>query len=581
MSLGDLATEWVLAKRDNPAVARLVEQLSLSELVAVLLVNRQISGVEQARQFLAPRLQDMPDPRIMQDMDRAVARIITAIERREVVCVWGDYDVDGVTSAAQLLTFFRALDFPCRSFVPDRFRDGYGLNAERIRELCEDGVSLFITVDCGITGNEAVDVASGYGAEVVIVDHHKPGPTLPSAAAVLDPHREDCSFPEKQLAACGVTWVLLVALRAELRSRGYFSNRSEPDLKEWLDLTAIGTICDMVELHGLNRAIVRHGLDRISASQRAGVSALCEVAGLGADRLSAGRIGFHVGPRINAAGRIAHAGAGLELLTTEEKGSASMMALQVDEYNKARRAIQDNIEEMAIAMASECTDPGARRSIVLAHEDWHPGVLGIVATRVVESFYRPTILLAIKDGLAQGSARSIPGFPLVDHLRKCSDYLLKYGGHDHAAGLTLKVEQLDAFAEALEAEARLTLAGGNLRPRLKIDCEYPLERVDYQTIHRLARLEPYGQGNREPSLLATDCHVLDARRVGKDRSHLKLTLGANERALDAIAFGFGDMGIQKGDVVDVVYIPEINRFRGVDRLQIRIKAMRRADGEVV
>jgi single-stranded-DNA-specific exonuclease len=574
MGRSGLEAEWVFAPRANEVVDALIKELELSDLVAVLLANRRIESVEQAREFLRPRLSAMPDPAQMKDMEKAVARIVSALERREEVCVWGDYDVDGVTSAAQLLMFFRALDFPCRSFVPDRFVDGYGLNPDRIRELCRDGVELFITVDCGITGVEAVEVATEEGADVVIVDHHKPGAHLPAAAAVLDPHREDCDFPEKRLAACGVTWVLLVALRSELRKKGWFEDRAEPDLKEWLDLTAIGTVCDMVELHGLNRAIVRHGLDRIAQSRRAGVRALCEVAGVDADQISAGRIGFHVGPRINAAGRIAHASAGLELLTTEESASAQMMALKVDDYNKARRAIQEHIEQMALEMAADCADPEARRTIVLAHEDWHPGVLGIVATRVVEAFYRPTILLSIKDGMAQGSARSIPGFPLVDHLRDAEKHLVKYGGHDHAAGLTLKVDSLDAFRAAFEGLARTTLEGRELRPRLKLDCEYPLRAVDFQAVHRIAQLEPYGQGNREPSLLAKGCRVLEARTVGKDRSHLKLTLEDGGQSIDAIAFGLAHKGVSRGDVLDVVYVPEINRFRGVDRLQIRVKALR-------
>ncbi|MDP6943967.1 MAG: single-stranded-DNA-specific exonuclease RecJ, partial [Myxococcota bacterium] len=492
----------------------------MDELTATLLVNRRYTEPEDVRAFLTPRLSSLPDPSLMAGMDRAVSRILAALDAEEVICVWGDYDVDGVTSASQLLAFFEAIGSPARGFVPDRFRDGYGLNGDRIAELAEQGVQLLITVDCGISNAAEIEVAASLGVDVIVVDHHQVPEHLPKAAAVLDPHQPGCTWPEKDLAACGVAWVLLVALRRALRDRGGFEDRREPDLREWLDLTAIGTVADMVPLRGLNRVIVSLGLQQIGQSRRPGVRALCEVSGLKRDGMTAGRIGFHLGPRINAAGRVAHAGAGIDLLTTSDARAARTTAREIDAHNLERRGLQESVFLDACRLADAHPAPETRRAIVLAQPGWHPGVLGIVASKIVDRYHRPTVILTIEDGVAKGSARSIRGFKLVEHLTALETHLTKYGGHDHAAGMTLPADAIEIFAEALDARARDALQAEHLMPRLSLDAEWPLGQVSFLLIEDLERLAPHGMGNPEPVLYATGVRVLDQRTVGKDKRHL-------------------------------------------------------------
>lgn len=565
---------WSVLEPDEDACLYLERALSVPKLTARLLVNRGITEPSAAQRFLEPRLKDMPDPFSMKGMRGAVERILRAIEGKERICVWGDYDVDGVTSASQLLLFFQAIGVEAGFFVPDRFVDGYGLSGERIAELAKRGVDLFVTVDCGVSNRAEVEVAREHGAEVIIVDHHQVPDEHPRAVAMLDPHQPGCEWPEKQLAACGVTWVLLIALRAELRKRGYFKSRREPDLRDWLDLTAIGTVADVVPLTGLNRVIVRYGLMQMADSRRVGVRALCEVSGLESARITAGRIGFQLGPRINAAGRIAQASAGVELLTTTDEGLAKATAAQVDAFNAERRAIQDQIFEQACQLVEDAGDPAERRSVVLAHPEWHPGVLGIVASKLVERYYRPTILMSVEDGVAKGSARSISGFKLVHHLRRLERFLDKYGGHDHAAGLSISAERLPGFTDAFEAEAREHIPSDRLVPRLRIDAEVPVAEISFQLVEGLQELAPFGMGNPEPTLMARQVRVMESRVVGKDQTHLKLTLDQGMYDLDAIAFSMAHIAPEVGSYIDLVYVPEINVYQGRRRLQARVKALR-------
>lgn len=565
---------WEIREPDAQQVDALREGLELDTLIATLLVNRGIVDLDEARAFLDPRLAALPDPFLMKGMKAAVTRVLRAVDGGETICVWGDYDVDGVTSASQVVKFFEVAGLPIEWFVPDRFIDGYGVNGARLPELRERGVDLLITVDCGITSVREVEIARELGMDVVIIDHHQVPPTLPAAVAVLDPIQAGCAFPDKRLAACGVTFMFLVALRSRMRQLGRFQGREEPDLRRWLDLTAIGTVADMVPLLGVNRVIVHHGLLQMAHTDWPGVRALCRVARVAPDGVSAGRIGFHLGPRINAAGRVAHASAGIELLTTSDERVAEAIARQVDAHNDERRALQDDVFRAACAQADEHPDPEARRSVVLAGEGWHPGVLGIVASKLVERYHRPTIVMTIEEGVAKGSARSISGFRLVEHLRALDAHLTRYGGHDHAAGLSLPAEGLPAFMAAFEDLARAALEPRHLRARLRIDSTAPLDLLTRELVETLTRLGPYGMGNPEPSLVALGVRVIEARPVGTDQTHLKLTLDGGRYPVDGIAFGMADLQPLPGDRIDVVYVPEINSYRGQDSLQIRVKAMR-------
>lgn len=574
----EVPVRWEMRTPDPERVRALMSELGVTELVASLLVNRDLDDIAVARAFLAPRLGALPDPFAMKGMGEAVDRIIAALDSREPICVWGDYDVDGVTSASQLITFFRSLGVTVRHVVPDRFTEGYGLNTAGIEAVVREGATLIITVDCGISNVAEVDVARARGADVIIVDHHQVPPVLPRAYAILNPVQPDCGYPDKRLAACGVTWVLLIALRARLRERGWFRARPEPDLRDYLDLTAIGTVADMVPLIGVNRIITSVGLQRVATSRRPGVRALCQVAAIKPERVSAGTIGFHLGPRINAAGRMAHASAGVALMTTEDVAEAAQMAAGVDAYNLERRQVQQDIFDEAARLVEEAGDPRSRRSIVLARPGWHSGVLGIVASKLVDRFHRPTVLLSVEDGYAKGSARSISGFKLVQHLERLASFLVKYGGHDHAAGMTLEADRVDAFAEAFEAAAREALEERHLTRRLRVDAEVPLEWLCEALYDDTRRLSPYGQGNPEPTFLARGAYVFEARLVGQDKRHVKLRFdGGQGRAVDAIAFGQASSCPSPGERVDIAWIPELNVFRGEAKLEARIKAMRPAD----
>jgi single-stranded-DNA-specific exonuclease len=567
-------TVWELRDGDAAAAQVLAESLQLDPLVATLLVNRGVTEVDAARRFLNPLLREMPDPFLMKGMEEAVTRILEAFERDETVCVWGDYDVDGVTSASQLISFFEVIGYPARFFVPDRFRDGYGLHSDRIRELAQSGVDLLITVDCGISNVDEVEVARQEGMEVIIVDHHTVPPTLPRAFAVIDPIQDGCEYPFKGLAACGITFMLLVALRMRLRAQGHFEERLEPDLKEWLELAAIGTVADMVPLRELNRTIVHHGLEQIRRTGRPGVEALCNVAAVTPDKVTAGRIGFHLGPRINAAGRLAHASAGVELLTTDDPEAARKIASEVDRHNKNRQTLQKAVFDAASVQAERAPDAETRRVLVVADEGWHEGVVGIVASKLVERFHLPTVVLSIKDGVAKGSARSIQGFHLVDNLRAVEELLTAYGGHYHAAGMTLPADRVDDLRAALDTRAHEQLDADQLTRRIRVDTEVPLERLTYELAETLLRLAPYGMGNPEPSLVARGVEVLDYRLVGKERIHVKLILDAGTRDIDAIAFSMADRQLLFKTPVDIVYIPEINEYNGRKSLQVRVKDLR-------
>lgn len=575
---------WDLAAPQPGAAAALSAALGVDSLTATLLVNRGVDEPGDARRFLHPRLADMADPSLLVGMDAAVDRIVRALDAGETICVWGDYDVDGVTSAAQLVWFFRALGVAVRTFVPDRFVDGYGLNAGRLRELAGEGVDLFLAVDCGIRGVEAVAAAKDAGADVVIVDHHEVPAVLPDAAAVVDPKRAGCRYPDRELAACGLTWLLLVALRRRLREAGAFRDRPEPDLRRWLDLVGVGTVADVVPLRGLNRVFVRAGLPQLGpAAPRPGLAALWRVSGLGDRAPTAGRVGFQLGPRLNAAGRLAHAGAGLELLTTEDPARAQALADKVDALNLARRDLQRQVFDEACALVeAEAHRPPARRAIVLAAPGWHPGVLGIVASKVAERYHRPTILLRAGAGpeeAATGSGRSVPGFRLVRELERVAALLTRFGGHDHAAGVTLPTRLVPELARRLDEQAREGLDERHLQPRLRVDAEVPLTEDLWGLAERVQELAPFGTGNPEPCFVARGVAVRETRVIGKDKTHLRLWLQdpGGGPWLEAIAFSMAARRPAVGASVDVAYVPEFNTFRGDTRLQLRLKDLRPTD----
>jgi single-stranded-DNA-specific exonuclease len=563
----------VEAEVDAAAAARLSAALGLHPLAARVLVARGHDAPAQVLAFLASPLQDLPDPFTMRGMDAAVARMVRAVEERERIALYGDYDVDGVTSTALLAGFLRACGADVVTAVPHRLTEGYGLNTAAVERLAGAGARLLVTLDCGITSAPEVRAAAALGVDAVVVDHHTVPVELPAARAILNPHQPGCAYPTKDLAAVGVTFALAMALRRALRERGRFGpERPEPNLREALDLVALGTIADVVPLVGANRILVRWGLEALARSRRPGVRALKRVAGIadGAE-VSAGQVGFRLAPRINAAGRLDDAGRGVRLLLEDDEGRADALARELDRENQARQEIERTILEEALHDAGERVRAGAR-GLVLARDGWHAGVVGIVASRVVERFHRPAVLVALGEAEGKGSGRSIEGFHLHEALTACAPHLARFGGHRHAAGVTVERARLGAFRDAFEAHAAARLRDEDLVPRCRIEGWIEEREVDERAAVDLAKLGPYGAGHPEP-VFALRGAAARARTVGAGGAHLKLALGR----LDAIGFGMGDrLALCGGGAVEAAFTVGLDEWGGARRVQLRLRDVRPA-----
>jgi single-stranded-DNA-specific exonuclease len=571
---GRAAKRWVVSTVDEARAVALASALGLHPLAARVLAGRGLDAPGAAEAFLALPLADLPDPFSMKGMDAAVGRIARALDAGERIACYGDYDVDGVTSTVLLAGFLRAAGADVVTYTPHRLVEGYGLNSAAVAKLAERGVRLLVTLDCGITSVEEVRAAAALGVETVVVDHHTVPVELPAAAAILNPHQPGCAYPSKDLAAVGVTFALAMALRRRLREQGRFGpQRPEPNLREALDLVALGTIADVVPLVAANRILVRWGLEELSRSRRPGVRALKRVAGIAeGTAISAGQVGFRLAPRINAAGRLDDAGRGVRLLLADDPGQASALAEELDRENQARQEIERGMLDEAIADAAARVAAGAR-GLVLARDGWHAGVVGIVASRVVERFHRPAVLVGVgEDGVGKGSGRSIEGFHLYDALAACATHLARFGGHRHAAGVTLERDALPRFREAFEAYAAGRIADDDLVPRQRIDAWVEERDLTERAAEDLARLGPFGAGHPEP-VFALRGPASRARTVGAARAHLKLGLG---RGLDAIGFGMGERLDVCAGAVEAAFSVGFDEWDGARRLQLRLKDVRPA-----
>lgn len=549
----------------------------ISPFLARLLVNRGIDTQEKASTFLAPSLrQGLRSPLLFPDMDRATERILRARARGEKVYVYGDYDVDGVTGSSQLLLFLREIGFDPGLYIPHRTREGYGLNAQAMRTIAEHDAKVLITADCGATAHAEVALAQSLGIDVIICDHHHVPEQRPPAYAVLNPMEKNCAFSFTGLSGAGVVFYLLMGLRMRLREQGM---DPVPDLRRYLDLVTLGTVADLVPLVEENRVLVTHGLKEIARGARIGLRALKEVSGDA--EVSSSYIGFRLGPRLNAGGRLAEAQKAVELLTTTDSERARVLAIDLDEENRARQGIEEKILTQAIEKVEAWSDLADRRSIVLASDEWHAGVIGIVASRLVERFVRPTFLIAIDGGKGKGSGRSTKRFHLYDGLKDCAEVLEGYGGHRQAAGLSIQTEHISAFAEKFETVARARLTADDLVSEIEVDDEVDLAMMTAQTMDEVRLLEPYGQGNPEPVFLAREAEVVSSRVVGAKPllgkpGHLKLVLRSARggRPIDAIGFGMGDMPLTARTRVNMLYTPEINVWNGNANLQLRLRDLK-------
>lgn len=571
---------WKIRQADPESVRLLQSQsgsASLSPLIARLLLNRRLTTVQTIVAFLKPTLRTgLRSPLLFPDMQRAAERLVRARAQDESVCIYGDYDVDGVTGSSQLLLFLRELGMEPDLYIPHRTREGYGLNSEAIRLIAGRGTKVLVTADCGASAHVEVSLAQSLGMDVIICDHHHVPDERPPAYAVLNPMEKECPFSFTGLSGAGVVFYLLMGVRMYLREKGA---TEVPDLRSYLDLVCLGTVADLVPLVEENRVLVTHGLKRIANSERPGIRALKEVSGEA--EVTSSYIGFRLGPRINAGGRLAEAQKAVELLTTTDMGRARMLAGDLEQENRARQDIEQEILDQAITMAENLPDLTQRRSLVLASEEWHAGVIGIVASRLVERFSRPTIMIALDGNTGKGSGRSPKVFHLYEGLTACADLLNAYGGHRQAAGLSIRSDQVTEFANRFETVVRERIGASELVPIIEIDDELDLAALSAHTIDEIRQLEPYGQGNPEPVFLARAARVVSQRVVGANPQqgkvgHLKLVLRSTQggRPIDAIGFGLGHIVLPPETRIDLVYTPTMNVWNGTATLQLRVRDLR-------
>ena len=550
-------------------IASLCRDLGVEGLTARVLVGRGLADSTVAGDFLDAGLRNLPDPQELSGILPAVQRLVRAIVAGESILVHGDYDVDGITGTALLVETLQAFGARVSRHIPLRLRDGYGLSATALQQAANDGVRIVLSVDCGVSAVAEARLARDLGLDLIITDHHQPPEPLPEALAIVNPQLPGETFPGRELAGVGVAFCLLVALRKALREVGHFEPGREPDLRFGLDLVALGSIADLVPLTGINRILVKAGLALVEQNRRPGIKALRDVAGV--RRVSAGAVGFQLAPRLNAAGRLEDAGYGVDLLLDGGEGAAPALALQLDRFNQERRRIEEATLQQAIA-ALESNDNPNSYSIVLADERWHPGVIGIVASRLVERYHRPTILIALDGQQGKGSGRSIHGFHLYRALAACAAHLDAYGGHQYAAGLSLTSGAVENFRQAFEAEARTNLGPNDLLPELHHDGEVLLEELDAAVVADLARLSPFGMGNPEPAFVIRNVTARQIRILGD--SHLKFLAQQDGYSLPCVAWRMAERQELLEAPVDLLVHPEFNEWQGRQELQLRVKDVR-------
>ena len=563
--------KWKLRAEEpeEQQISQLSQQLNIQKLTAQVLILRGMTTKEQGVEFLQANLSALPDPDLLPDMAIACSRLEQALVQGEKIAVHGDYDVDGITGCTLLVETLRALGGQVEYHIPLRLKDGYGLSADAIRHAYDNGCSIVLSVDCGVSAQIEADLAAELGLDLIITDHHQPPDQLPPCFALINPQLLSEHSSWKDLSGVGVAFFLLIGLRRRLRESGYFSTRTEIDLKQFLDLVALGTIADIVPLSGINRILVRSGLQLLESSKRPGIAALKQVADV--KQVSSGVVGFRLAPRLNAAGRLEDAALGVKLLLGEDPQDIEPLAEMLDGFNRDRQKIEQQTLREAIALVEEQNQPD-RYSIVLSSRDWHPGVIGIVASRLVERYHRPTVLIALDEGMGKGSARSISGFHLYQALKESSEPLAGYGGHAMAAGLSISEENLNDFAKAFEQAARSQLSAEDLLPVLSHDGEVELSMFSLPLLRELETLNPYGAGNPQPAFVSRNCRVYSPRILAD--KHLKFDVEQNGFRIGCIAFGQAEHFDQLNGEIDLLYRPGINQWRGNEIADSRFSRFR-------
>ncbi len=557
---------WTLKPEPNSEVVKnLATALNVDSLIAKLLVQRGISTFDEARQFFRPSLDDLHDPYLMQDMDKAVERIEKAVANGENILVFGDYDVDGTTAVSLMASYLKSFYPNVATYIPDRYNEGYGVSYQGIDFADDNGFSLIIALDCGVKSIDHVAYAKAKNIDFIICDHHRPGDTLPDAVAVLDPKREDCSYPYDELCGCGVGFKLIQAL-AQNR------NQTIEDLIPYLDLVATAIAADIVPITGENRVLAKFGLEVINTNPRPGIKAL--IQNLKRQTLTITDVVFVIAPRINAAGRIKHGNYAVELLTEFDLEQAAAFAAQIETFNADRRAFDKEITEQALQQILENKEED-RYTTVVYQEDWHKGVIGIVASRLTETYYRPTLVFTKSGDKLAASARSVKDFDVYNALEACSEHLEQFGGHMYAAGMTLKEENYEKFKDAFEQVVSETIHPEMLTPEISIDAEVKLSDINPKFFRILKQFEPFGPQNMTPIFLTGDLTDTGyAKKIGADEEHLKVYVKQSDsESFNAIGFGLG----HKKELVDnkqsfaAAFSVEENEWNGTVSLQLRLR----------
>ncbi len=556
--------KWECNKVETEKVEKLVEEYRISRLLAKILVKRDIKE-EQISTFLQPTRNDFYNPFSMPDMEIAVERIINAIEKKEKVTIYGDYDVDGITSITVLKSFLEERGLETNWYIPNRLKEGYGLNKEAIKKIVEQGTTLIVTVDCGISGIEEIDYSNSLGIETIVTDHHEPGETLPNALAIIDAKRKDNQYPFTQLAGVGVVFKFIQAISQRL-------GMPEKEYLKYLDIVCVGTISDIVPLVDENRVITKLGLKLVEVTKNLGLKTLLQVSGY--KKIDSTTISFGIAPRINACGRLGKAEEALELFLSKDPIVIRDIANRLNEYNKERQETEKTIYEQAV---QQIEGQGMNElAIILGNENWHHGVIGIVSSKITEKYFKPSILICFEGEEGKGSGRSIPGFDLYEALTKCSTYLEKFGGHSMAVGVSVKKENFLKFKDEFEEYAKKSKVC-DIIPTIQIDEEITLKEIRVEDVKSLSLLEPFGEANKIPLFLYRNLKIHSIRALSEGR-HLKLTLKDENFFIDAIGFQMGELSseYQIGDRVDIVGTLEVNQFNGNENVQMNIKDIRKS-----
>ncbi len=556
--------KWECYEVDEEKVENLARKYSLSKLLARILVNRNILEDEKINIFLNPTRRDFYNPFLMPDMEKAVDRIIKAIKTHEKIMIFGDYDVDGITSITVLKKFLLDRGVYVSEYIPNRLNEGYGLNKEAIKFIADKEYTLMITVDCGISGIEEIDYANSLGIETIITDHHETGDILPNAIAVVDAKRKDNKYPFNQLAGVGVVFKLIQAISQKM-------NIEEKEYLKYLDIVCVGTISDIVPLVDENRVITKLGLKLLEVTKNIGLKTLIQLSGY--KKIDSSTISFGIAPRINACGRMGHVQEALKLFLTENEQEAKEIAIKLNEYNAKRQEIEKRIFDEAVEQIEKNNNDEV---IVLGKENWHHGVIGIVSSKITDLYFKPSILICFEEEMGKGSGRSIPGFDLYEALRKCNTNINRFGGHSMAIGITLEKEKFEDFKKDFIKYAHNSNIN-DIIPIVNIDEEITLKDISVRDVAELKLLEPFGEANKTPLFLLKNLKIHSIRALSEGR-HLKLSLKDDNYWIDSIGFNLGQLSEEYriGDKVDIVGTLEINQYNGRENIQINMKDIRKS-----